>query len=104
MSDAEVTVVHIYALEGRGQVNSILEILRKEDIMGATVIRAISGYGKTGAGKVHTSSLLALSLQLPLIVEFFGEPGRVQEAIYTLRHKLNLRHIISWKATSHTLE
>jgi len=104
MNDKEITVVHIYALEGRGQINSILDILHKQEIMGATVIRAIAGYGKTGSGKVHTSSLLALSLQLPLIVEFFGDPEQVQEAIYTLRNKLNLRHIISWRATNHTVE
>lgn len=102
MGEKEITVAHVYILEGRSQVKHIFDILHKEKIMGATAIRAIAGYGRTDSGAVHTSSLLTLSLRLPLVVEFFGEPKQVQTVISKLRNQLKLRHIISWQAISHT--
>ncbi len=96
----EITVARVYTLEGHDQFNQVLDILRdEENILGATVIRGIAGFGATK--EIHTSTLLNLSLELPLIVEFYDETDKVLRAIETLKQRLELKHIISWPATAH---
>ncbi len=46
---------------------ALVELLRQEGFAGATVIRAISGFGAHSV--YHTQKLLDLSADLPLIVE-----------------------------------
>jgi len=41
------------------------------------VLRGISGFGK--ASKVHTSDLLELSSDLPIIIEIVDHPGKICE-------------------------
>jgi len=95
-----VTIARIYTLEGHDHLNRALEILRDEEKMiGVTIIRGIAGYGATGS--IHTSSLLNLSLELPLIIEFYDLPEKVAKAIDILKTKLDLKHIVSWQATAH---
>jgi len=96
----EITVVRVYILEGHDQMNQALDILHDEQgIHGTTVIRGIAGFGENK--EVHTSSLLNLSLELPLIIEFYDEKDKALQAIEKLKCRLNLRHIISWTATAH---
>ena len=96
----EITIARVYTLEGHDHFNQVLDILRdEEDILGATVIRGIAGFGKSK--EIHTSTLLNLSLELPLIVEFYDETDKVLRAIEKLKNRLELKHIISWPATAH---
>lgn len=44
-----------------------LKMLKEEGIAGATVLRGITGFGKTS--RIRTSSILRLSTDLPLVVE-----------------------------------
>ncbi len=53
--------------EGRPLYMHILEMLRREGIAGATVLRGIAGYGKTSI--IHTTSILRLSSDLPIVIE-----------------------------------
>lgn len=102
MSSKKVTIAHVYMLEGHAHLERVLDILHdREKVMGATVIRGIAGYGASGTGAVHTSSLLNLSLELPLIVEFYDEPDKVARVIESLRSQLDLQHIVSWSAEAH---
>ncbi len=45
----------------------IIEMLRREGIAGATVLRGIAGFGKTS--HAHTTSILRLSTDMPIVVE-----------------------------------
>jgi PII-like signaling protein len=100
MSATKITIARVYTLEGHDHLNRVLDILRDEqNIMGATVIRGIAGYGASGA--IHTSSLLNLSLELPLMVEFYDEPEKVLRVIDILKSRLDLKHIVSWSAEAH---
>src|SRR5664280_1069326 len=100
MSTKEVTIARIYTMEGHDQLNQALDILRDEEkIFGVTIIRGIAGFGKDR--KVHTSSLLTLSLELPLIIEFYDESERVEKAIQALKSRLDFKHIVSWSAMVH---
>jgi len=46
---------------------ALLERLRREGFAGATVIRGIAGFG--AASVIHTSSLVDLSADLPIVIE-----------------------------------
>ena len=99
MSQQQITIARVYTLEGHDHLNQVLDILQKQEIKGVTVIRGIAGIG--ASGEVHTSSLLNLSLELPIIIEFYDEPQKVDQVIQTLKAKLELKHIVSWPATAH---
>ncbi len=88
-------MVRVYTLEGESPIDKILRFLHDDEkLIGVTLIRAIAGYGDSG--QLHTTSLLSLSLQLPLIIEFFDEEERIMDVIPKLREKFHLRHIVSW--------
>ena len=100
MRSREITVARVYTLEGHDHLNQALDILRDEEkIIGVTAIRGIAGYGASGV--IHTSSLLNLSLELPIILEFYDEPEKVNRAIEKLKSRLDLKHIVSWSANAH---
>ena len=100
MSSSEVTVARIYAIEGHDQVNQVLDILHDEvKIIGVSIFRGIAGYGEDR--QIHTSSLLTLSLELPLIIEFYDKTEKVEKAIQALKSRVSLKHIVSWPATAH---
>ena len=100
MNTKQVTIARVYTLEGDDQLNQALDILRDEEkIYGVTIIRGIAGFGENR--EVHTSSLLTLSLELPLIIEFYDEPEKVEKAIQVLQSRLKLKHIINWSASAY---
>ena len=53
--------------EGKKLYRYIVEMLKKEGIAGATVLRGIEGFGKTS--HMHTTSILRLSTDLSIIIE-----------------------------------
>lgn len=62
---------------------AILELLRQENCAGATVIRALAGFG--AASRIHTASIVALSSDLPLVIEWVDNPARVERVMPQLR-------------------
>jgi PII-like signaling protein len=97
MNMQPVTVARVYTMEGHDQLNQALDILHDEQkIVGVTLIRGIAGYGDDR--EVHTSSILSLSLELPLVIEFYDEPEKVKIAIKALQSRLDLKHIVTWSA------
>lgn len=97
-----VTMVRIYLTEKASKLDAIMHMLHDEEgVSGVTVFRGISGYGDSG--KVHSASLLDVSFDLPLIVEFFDTPQRIPEVIQRLEKELSLAHIVSWPANTHLL-
>jgi hypothetical protein len=53
----------------------LLELFRKEGLAGVTVTRAVSGYGKTS--RLHTTSVLRLSTDLPLVIEVADKKEKI---------------------------
>lgn len=98
-SDANnVRVVRIYITEGDHKVRSIMARLHDEEkVRGVTVFRGISGFGKSG--KMHSSDLLDLLGNLPVVIEFFDSPERVANILAHLRSEVEPGHIISWAAS-----
>ncbi|MCG6886083.1 MAG: DUF190 domain-containing protein [Proteobacteria bacterium] len=97
MSDNEVTVVRVYLTEGESQLKGLLKRLRNwEKVRGVTVFRGISGFGDSGV--IHDASIIDLSLDLPLVVEFFDAPDKVTAIVDHLSETIKPGHIITWPA------
>ena len=96
MKIMDVLVVRIYITEGSRQQKDIVTYLTKEaSIRGISVFRAISGFGATGT---HTSSLVDLSLDLPLTIEFFDVKQKIETALDYLSQMIKPEHIVFWDA------
>ena len=57
-------------------------------------MRGIEGYGSSG--QVHSASLLDLSGDLPVILEFFDEEEKVARAIARIKEFVDPGHVVSW--------
>lgn len=91
-------VVRIYITESSGLLHKIVDYLKKEaKVRGISVFRAISGFGETGN---HMTSLVDLSLDLPLAVEFFDHKEKVEKALESLSKIVKPEHIITWEANA----
>lgn len=69
--------------EGKPLYKYILELCRKEGLSGATVLRGIDGFGKTS--KIHTTSILRFSTDLPIVVEIVDKTENIEK----IKEKLN---------------
>ena len=93
----DVTMVRIYLTEAEKLLNMIMGYLHDEiRIKGVTVFRAISGFGESGA--MHSSQLLTMSLDLPLVIEFFDDPKTVEKALTHLQTLVDPAHVVYWQA------
>jgi PII-like signaling protein len=61
--------------QGRPLSTALVERLRAEGLAGATVIRAVEGFGANS--RIHTAHILRLSEDLPLVVECVDRPDRI---------------------------
>jgi PII-like signaling protein len=64
---------------GKPLYAAIVELLRARGLAGATVTRAIMGFGATA--RLHTDSVLRLSLDLPIVVECVDAEEKVQAVL-----------------------
>lgn len=97
MKHRDVTMVRIYLTEAGKLLKTLLAKLHDEEkVRGVTVFRGISGFGRSGV--MHSSSLLDLSLDLPVVIEFFDEPAKVSRILAHLKDILPPGHVISWPA------
>lgn len=101
MSTQSVTVARIYLREGEHRLDKIIQFLHDEEkVSGVTVLQGMMGFGPDGT--IRTSHLLDLSMDLPLVVEFYDRPERVAAVIERLEACLGLTHVVSWPATGHS--
>ena len=97
MKHHDVTMVRIYLTEGERVMKQLLTRLHDEEkVLGVTVFRGVSGFGRSG--KVHSSTLLDLSLDLPMVIEFFDAPDKVSRILSHLKDILPAGHVVSWPA------
>ncbi len=97
MNEQAVTMVRVYLTERDHQLQEMLACLHDElKVCGVTVLRGIAGFG--ASGKMHTSSLLDISLDLPLVVEFFDTPEKVHTALKKIHDFVGPGHVVTWAA------
>lgn len=101
MNWESVTFIRIYLTEADKTLEPLLKKLHdQEKVRGVTVFRAMSGFG--GSGVIHTASLVDLSLNLPVTVEFFDRPDKVDCILEHLSGLLEGGHIVRWQAQMNT--
>lgn len=71
---------------GKSLWKALLEYLRREGAAGATVTRGIAGYG--AHSMIHTASIVDLSSDLPLVLEWVDTEERVGRLLPTLEEML----------------
>jgi PII-like signaling protein len=64
---------------GKPLYQAIVQRLREEGLAGATVIRGIEGFG--AKSHLHTSRILRLSEDLPLVIEVVDEAARIDAVL-----------------------
>lgn len=61
--------------EGRPLHEAIVLLARERGLAGATVLRGTSGFG--AASRIHTTKILRLSEDLPIVIEIADRPDRI---------------------------
>lgn len=98
-STNSITMVRIYLTEGEAQLKNLIKQLHDWDkLKGVTVFRGIAGYGESG--EILGADLMDLSLNLPVVVEFFDSPEKVEKIIEHLNSFIKPGHIVSWPAVT----
>lgn len=62
---------------------ALLEMLRRQGCGGATVTRGIAGFGASSV--IHTSAILRLSMDLPIVITVVDRPERIDRVIDPVR-------------------
>jgi hypothetical protein len=97
MEIVKVIIARVYITESSNLFEKIFDYLKNEaKVRGVSVFRAISGYGDSGV--LHTASLVDLSLNLPIVIEFFDNESKVRQILSHLDTILKPEHIIFWEA------
>lgn len=97
MKTIDVLMVRVYITEGSHLLNTIIDHLKTvAKIRGMSVFRAISGFGEEGN---HNATLIDLSLDLPLVIEFFDDnEKKIDTALEYLTQIVKHEHIVMWNA------
>ena len=93
-ADAIQVRLHLYLeeddLDGeRPLYETVLEKAKKAGISGATVLRAVAGYGRSG--RTHHAGIVDIGEGLPLMIEIVDKRGKVEALLETLRPLLKGR-------------
>lgn len=65
--------------EGRNRYLAIVELLRERGFAGATVLRGIEGFG--AKQHRHTTRILSISLDLPIIIEVVDREEKIRSIL-----------------------
>jgi len=97
MNETEVTIVRLYLHEAKAHMHELMQYLHDESkVQGVTVFRGITGFGSSGA--VHSSTLIDMSLDLPIVIEFFDTTEKVKPIIEHLNTLIKPGCIVYWPA------
>jgi hypothetical protein len=86
-SEGEGLLLRIFVGEsdtwhGRPLYEEIVKLVRERGLAGATVLRGIEGFG--AHSRIHTTRILRLSEDLPVVIEIVDEADRVNDVLPSL--------------------
>lgn len=64
---------------GKPLYEAIVQVIRKEGLAGATVLRGIEGFGADS--RIHTSRILRLSEDLPVVIEVVDTEANIDRVL-----------------------
>jgi PII-like signaling protein len=84
LTEGQGLLVRVYIGEadqwqGRPLYQAIVELLRDRGLAGATVLRGIEGFG--ARSHLHTTRLLRLSEDLPILIEVVDQEDRIRAVL-----------------------
>lgn len=100
--ESEVTVVRIYLHEAdhgphHNLMQEILNLLQKmHEVRRVTVFRGVAELDKNG--RVRASDLLRIMVDLPIVIEFFDAPAKVDAILAALEGLVPSGRILLWRA------
>jgi hypothetical protein len=65
--------------DGKPLYQALVQRLREEGLAGATVLRGIEGFG--ASSRLHTSRILRLSEDLPIVIEVVDTAERIEAVL-----------------------
>ena len=80
-------------IDGKPAVETILELCQQSGLTGVTVLRGIEGLGTHG---VHSVSFLALTSQLPIVIEAIDSVENMDAAVAKLKPHLSGKLVATW--------
>ena len=90
---------------GKPLYQAIVERVRREGLAGATVLRGIEGFGADS--HLHTSRILRLSEDLPVVIEIVDTPEQIDRIVPILDEMvaegmltLERVHIVSYRSSA----
>ena len=83
----KIKLVRVYMKESEHHVNQALKILSEIKIKHAIVLRAIEG-------DHHSAHILSLSLDLPLVLEFFDSSEQIELALTRIKEIVDVGHVV----------
>ncbi|AHE67876.1 DUF190 domain-containing protein [Legionella oakridgensis] len=92
----QVKIVRVYLSEESPLLKELFDYLHQQKIKGATVFRGVKGFGVSG--KTRETSFLDLHFDLPMILEFFDIPARVDEILNHFNEKIETGRVLQWLA------
>jgi PII-like signaling protein len=85
--------------EGKPLYEWIVIKAKEHGLAGATVLRGLMGFGANS--RIHTSKILRLSLDLPIVVEIVDTPERIEEFLSCIEAVVTVGLVTIEKATVH---
>jgi PII-like signaling protein len=72
--------------EGKPLYRALVDLFRQERFYGVTVLRGVGGYGSSSLGPhpYHTTSILRLSQDLPIVLEVVEYSDRIEKILPSL--------------------
>lgn len=64
---------------GKPLYQAIVQLVRKEGLAGATVLRGIEGFG--AESRIHTARILRMSEDLPVVIEIVDTEERIERIL-----------------------
>jgi len=93
----KVKVVKVYMMESEHHLKAVLKVLHDEmKVRHTAVFRAIEGF--ESGGEVHSTQIMTLSLNLPILVEFFDTPEVADKAAKKIKEIIVEGHLITFTA------
>ncbi len=100
MTDTNKVMVRVYFSEEKKILATLFNYLHEEiNVERVAVFRAIEGFGPSKT--IHTTSVLDLSMDLPIVIEFYADAAIIRTSIKHIKSMLGSGRIISWPIQEH---
>ena len=92
----QVKMTRIYLSEEAPLLKELFDYLHNQKVKGATIFRGVKGFG--ASCKMREAHLLDLHFDLPIVLEFFDEPARIDEILSHFSEKIESGRMVQWLA------